>query len=112
MYKDVAANVSHRRKKAVAAHNKAINIVGLRFEIRNHVLARRAADRKHKLQYKWFDPPCNEQAHSPFVYSVAKFNSTEQQRVHATRVIRYYPKLQSSKKPKETMDLADHTTTK
>lgn len=77
MHKDVAKKIRHRRKKAIAAHNKATNIVEPRFEIGDHVLIRRARERGHKLQYIWFAPLRIEQVHSPLVYSVAKLNGTD-----------------------------------
>ena len=74
LHKDVSEKVSRRRRKAIAAHNKATNIVEPRFEICDFVLVRRAVDRGHKLQYKWVGPLRIEQVHSPLVYTVAKFN--------------------------------------
>lgn len=112
LHKDVAAKVSNRRKKAISAHNKSTNIIEPKFEIGDFVLVRRAVDRGHKLQYKWFGPLRVEQVHSPLVYSVAKFNGTDLQRVHATRLIRYRPKLEGTNVPQDILDLADHTTAK
>lgn len=60
------------------------------------MLVRRAVYRGHKLQYKRIGPLRIEQVHSPLVYSVAKFNGTDQQRVHATRLIRYNAQLEEA----------------
>lgn len=67
MRKDVATKVSHRRKQAIAARNKATSIAKPCFVIGNHVSTRRTTGRGHSLQYKWFDPLCIDQIHSLLV---------------------------------------------
>ena len=52
MHKAVDTRVSNRRKKSIASHNKATNIIEPKFEIGDIVLVRRAVDRGHKLLFK------------------------------------------------------------
>lgn len=112
MHKNVATKVSRGRKKSIAAINKAINILEPRFEIIVHKLVWRATDCGHKIQYKWFGPLYIEQVYTHLIYSASKFNGTDQQHVHGTRLIRYSPKLEASEVPKEIVDFADHTAAK
>lgn len=87
IHKDVSEKVSHRRKTGIASHKKSTNVVEPRFEVGDFVLVRRAFDRGHKLQYKWFGLLHIDQVHSPLFYSVAKFIGTDSQRVHVTCLI-------------------------
>lgn len=84
---NVIIKVNARCKKAVAPHNKSTKIVEPNFKAGDFALVRRAVNRGHELQYKWIGPSYIKEVHSPLVYSVAKFNGTESQRVHATRFI-------------------------
>lgn len=50
--------------------------------------------------------------HRPLVYSIAKSNGIALERFHATRLIRFSPKLEDAVVPKEVLVLADHTNAK
>lgn len=112
MHKDVSEKVTNRRKKAVATHNKATNIVEPKFELGDIVLVRRAVDRGHKLQFKWYGPLRIDKVYSSLVYGVCKFDGSHSQRVHATRLIRYSAPDENAQVPTEVLELADHTTAK
>lgn len=64
------------------------------------------------IQYKWFGPLRVVEVYSHLVYSLAKFNGKDSQRIISTRLICYCPKLGASQVSKEMLELADHTTAK
>lgn len=88
MHTDVSMLVTNRSKKSIPIHKKANKISGPSFDRGDYVLVRPAVDRGHKLQYMSVFPLRVEQLHNPLVYSVAIFNGTNLQRVHAARLIR------------------------
>lgn len=112
MHKEVSYLVSKRRERAIAAHNKATNIVSPAFEVGDLVLVRRATDRGHKLRFRWYGPCRISASHSSLVYSVESLSRDKYERVHCARLIKYRDSLLGKPVPKEIMDLAARTESK
>jgi len=94
MHKAVDISVSRRREKAIAAHNKATNIVTPSFEVGDFVLVRRANDNGHKLRFRWFGPWRITAVHGALVYSVSPLSGDKTERVHCARLLKYRDSLQ------------------
>ena len=109
MHKEVERSVSLRRERAIAAHNKATNVVSPSFVVGDFVLVRRANDRGHKLRFRWFGPCRIKAVHSPHVYSIAPLRGGKTELVHCARLIKYRDSLLCKPVPKEMMDLAERT---
>jgi len=70
VHKDVERSVSRRREHAIAAHNKATNIINPSFEVGDFVLVRRANTRGHKLRFQWHGPCRVTSVHGSLVYGI------------------------------------------
>lgn len=70
LYKDVQRSAYFRRERAIAAYNKATNIVVPSFDAGDFFLVRRSNDRGHKLRLKWFGPCHVTAAYSSLVYGI------------------------------------------
>lgn len=112
IHKDVERSVSLRRDSAITAHNKATNIIQPQFTTGEFVLVRRATDRGHKLQFRWFGPCRITAVHSPVVYGVSPLRGGKTDKVHCARLIRYRDSLLGEPVPQDMLDLADHTETR
>ena len=56
MHKKTAELVCKERRKQIEAHNKKTNIIQPKFTVGDFVLARRAHDKGHKLNFRWMGP--------------------------------------------------------
>lgn len=110
MHKDVSVRVENNRKKSLAAHNKATNIVEPKFYVGDLVLYCRPGPSRHKLSFRWRGPMRITQIHGPVVYSIVDLHGNNPSRVHATRLIRYSSKLDNQEVPADVLALADHST--
>ena len=109
IHKDVARSVSIRREKAIAAHDKATNIIHPSFVVGDFVLVRRTNDRGHKLSFRWFGRCLITAVYSPLVYGISSLCSGKTERVHCARLIKCRDSLLGFPVPKEMMELAKRT---
>ena len=109
IHKDVQHAVSLRRERAIAVHNKATNIISPSFTVGDFVLVRRAVDRGHKLQFRWFGPCCVTSVHGDLVYGVTSLRGGKTERVHCARLLRYRDSLLGKPIPQDMLELAERT---
>lgn len=109
MHKYVERSVSLRRERAIAAHNKATNIVAPSLVVGDFVLVRRANDRGHKLRFRWFGPCQVTAICSPLVYGITPLQGGKTERVHCARLIKHRDPLLGNPVSQEMFDLAERT---
>lgn len=93
MHKDLKRSVFLCREIAINAHNKATNIIQPQFTISDFVLFRRATDRGHKIQFRWFGPCRITAVYSPLVYGASPLRDGKTDRFHCARPITYKDSL-------------------
>ena len=89
VHKDVRHAVSLRCERAIAAHNKAPNIISLFFTVGDFFLVRRAIDCGHKLQFRWFGPCRVTSVHGDLVYGVTPLRGGKTGRFYCARLLKY-----------------------
>lgn len=109
VHKDVSEAVSTRRKRAIAAHNKATNIITPSFDVGDFVLVRRSNDIGHKLRFKWFGPCRITAVYSSLVYGVTSLHGGKTERIHCARLLKYRDSLLGQEVPKDMLQLAETT---
>ncbi len=109
VHKDVERSVSIRRERAIAAHNKATNIINPSFEVGDFVLVRRANTRGHKLRFQWHGPCRVTSVHGSLVYGITPLRGGKSERVHCARLLKYRDSLQGKPVSKKMLDLAETT---
>lgn len=110
MHKEVSGTVRNRRKVAIATHNEATHIVESKLSVGDFILIRRATDRGHKLSFEWISPMLFDAAHSELVYTVSRFDGSNPQQIHATRMILFSGSLDGTTVPDEVVEFAHRTT--
>ena len=106
LHKDVSDRIGKRRKRAIAAHNRATNIVAPQFAVGDFVLVRRQVTPGHKLAFQWCGPRRITATLSPLVYAVARLDGGREERVHAARLTHYSSAIDGKEVAKEVLDLA------
>ena len=109
MHKETSNRVTTARQKQIQAHNKQTNIIQPNFSLGDFVLVRRAQDKGHKLNFRWFGPRRIVHVYSDLVYDVAKLNGSDVEQVHCARLILYRHASENSVVSKELLDLADRS---
>ncbi len=88
IHKDVQHAVSLRRERAIAAHNKATNIIAPSFAVGDFVLVRRATDRGHKLRFRWFGSCRITSVHGQLVYGITPLRGGKTDRIHCAWLLK------------------------
>ena len=109
VHKDVQHSVSLRRERAIAAHNKATNIISPSVTVGDFVLVLRGVDRGHKLQLRWFGPCRVTSVHGDLVYGVTSLRGGKTERVHCAQLLKYRDSLLGKPVPQDMLDLAERT---
>ncbi len=109
IHKDVQHAVTIRRKRAVATHNKATNIIAPSFAVDDFVHIRRATDRGHKLRFRWFGPCRITSVHGQLVYGITPLRGGKTERVQCARLLKYRDSLLGKQIPQDMLDLAEGT---
>ena len=107
VHKDVQHAVSLRRERAIAAHNKATNIISPFFTVGDFVLVRRAVDRGHKLQFRRSGPSRVTSVHGDLVYGVTSLRGGKIERGHCARLLKYRDSLLGKPVPQDMLDLTE-----
>lgn len=77
------------REGQVPIHNKRTKVRVANFVIGDFVLVRRAADKGHKLQFKWLVPGIIVAVKAELVYEVVNIFTVKLEVVHARRLQNY-----------------------
>ncbi len=98
--------MSIRRERAIAKHDKAMNIIASSFAVGEFVLFRRATDRGHKLRFSLFGTCRITSVHGQLVYGIAPLRESKTERVS---VLKYRDSLLVKQISQDMLALAERT---
>jgi len=106
LHKESTIRNDERRKRSIAKHNTATNIITPRFNIGDFVLVRRQDKAHHKLCFKWVGPRRIKKTISDLVYIVERLDGGRDEKVHCARIIPYAYGMDGTEVPQELLDIA------
>jgi len=108
LHKDVERRAAARREQSINAHNRATNIVSIKFAVGDFVLVRVPKTGGHKCAFKWQGPRRVTEVVSDYIYVVSPLEACRDETVHAARLMPYRSRFEGTEVPQTVIDLADH----